>query len=284
MRGSYYRDGHDCRLCEGRPTPWPAVRHGCYRDSRLQSLPMALAFRLHRADQVAVDRYVALSAPIAESLLASGLVRSDQVVLRPNTVPDPGPTGPPGRGALFVGRLTEEKGVDLLLDAWEQIRTLTPTVPTLTVVGDGPLRALLDDRASRPGSRIVVRGTLDPSGVAEEMRACAVVVVPSRSPEALPLVVLESLAHGRPVLVTRDSGLDAIVDTSLGRAVSATTEDIAAELHDLATADLAEHGAAARERYDRLYSPAVVLAAQLAVYESVMAPRWDRPRSDQAQA
>ncbi len=155
MRGSYFRDGHDCRQCEGRALPWPAVQHGCYRDSRLQSIPMAAAFRLHRKDQRAVDRYVALSQPIADSILASGLVSPDQVVLRPNSVPDPGPPTPPGQGLLYVGRLSAEKGVPLLLEAWEAAGR---PFGTLIVAGDGPERPLVEARAQQPGSGVVAAG------------------------------------------------------------------------------------------------------------------------------
>ena len=235
MRGSYFRNGHDCRLCQGCATPWPAVQHGCYRDSRLQSVPMAIAFRMHRGDQRAVDRYIALTQPIAESLLQSGLVRPEQIVVRPNTVPDPGPWSSPGIGALFVGRLTAEKGVDILLDAWLQSER---ALSTLTVVGDGPLRPLVERVASRPGSGVVLRGSVPTAEVSREMRACAALVLPSRSPEALPLVLLEAFAHGRPVLATKGGGLDATVDVQVGSLVAASAAGLADGLRALAGANL----------------------------------------------
>ena len=95
VRGSYFRDGHACTLCQGRTLPWPAVQHGCYRDSRLQSVPMVVALAAHRRDQRAVDRWIALSDPVARSIQASGLTTPERVVVRPNSVRDPGPAGPP---------------------------------------------------------------------------------------------------------------------------------------------------------------------------------------------
>jgi glycosyltransferase involved in cell wall biosynthesis len=266
MRGSYFRDGHDCRECEGRALPWPAVQHGCYRDSRLQSIPMAAAFRVHRKDQRAVDRYVALSRPIADSILASGLVSPEQVVVRPNSVPDPGPPAPPGRGLVYVGRLSIEKGVPLLLQAWE--RAGAP-FGTLTVVGDGPERPLVEARARQPGSGVVATGPLAAEGVAAALRDAAAVVVPSTSPEGMPLVVLEAFAHGRPVIAT--DGLADVVDPSVGWLARPTAGALAEVLTQAAAGDGPARGAAARARYDQQFAPEVVTAAQILIYREVLA-------------
>jgi glycosyltransferase involved in cell wall biosynthesis len=270
MRGSYFRDGHPCHLCQGRATPWPAVQHGCYRDSHLQSVPMAVAFRAHRDDQRSVDRYVALTQPIADSLLASGLARPEQVVVRPNTVPDPGTATTPGTGLVFVGRLTVEKGVDVLVDAWH---AADRPFGTLTVVGDGPLRTELEARAAGPASGLVVRGPLPPDGVAEAMRTAAAVVVPSTSPEALPLVVLEAFAHGRAVLAADGGGLTATVTAEVGVLAAPTVPAMTSALSALEAADLTALGRSARARYEQCYAPRVVMAAQLDIYRGVLGRR-----------
>ncbi len=267
MRGSYFRDGAPCRQCRGESLPWPAVQHGCYRDSRVQSVPMAVAFLAHRRDQQDVDRYIALTDSVAQSLVESGLVGAERITIRPNSVPDPGPATPPGRGLLFVGRLHAEKGIDVLLKAWH--RSGRP-LGTLTVVGDGPLRGLVERAAAGPGSGVIGRGTLNAAEVAGEMRECAAVVVPSTSPEALPLVVLEAFAHGRPVLASKVSGLAATVDPSVGILARAGVDGLAHSVRELAAADLAVLGARARRRYKSLYSPDAIISAQLDIYRSVL--------------
>jgi glycosyltransferase involved in cell wall biosynthesis len=270
MRGSYFRDGHECRLCEGRETPWPAVIHGCYRDSRLQSVPMMVAFRLHRKDQRAIDRYVALTQPIADSILRSGLVSADQVIVRPNSVPDPGPPTAPGRGLVFVGRLTPEKGVPLLLQAWEMAGQ---PFGTLTVVGDGPERALVEAAARKPDSGVVATGSLDADDVGAAMRSAAAVIAPSTSPEGMPLVVLEAFANGRPVIAVDGGGLADIVGPAVGWLAPPTPMGLAELLRTAAADGSSGRSASARAVYERRFAPSVVVAAQIEIYGDVMAGR-----------
>jgi len=273
VRGSFFRDGHACTLCQGRTIPWPAVRHGCYRDSRVQSVPMVAALAAHRRDQRAVDRWIALSDPVADSILASGLTSPERVVVRPNSVRDPGPAGPPGRGLLFVGRLTVEKGLQVLLQAWQLAHR---PFGTLIVVGEGPLaREAAQVAAADPTVRVM--GRLDPEAVAKQIRAAAALVVPSTAPEALPLVVLEAYAHGRPVLASDRGGLAAAVDPAVGWLSAPTGPALAEAMRTAAADDLAARGAAARGRYLRTYAPSVVIGAQLEIYRQVIAESRSRP-------
>ena len=269
MRGSYFRDGHPCRLCRGQTIPWPAVQHGCYRDSRMQSVPMAAALALHRDDQRAVDRYVALTARVAASILESGWARPDQVVVRPNSVPDPGPASPPGEGLLFVGRLSVEKGVPLLLDSW---RRAGAPFGRLTIVGDGPESQRVHEVA---GAHRDVRflGRQDRTQVTMEMRSCAAVVVPSIAEEALGLVALEAFAGGRPVVATAVGGLADVVDDAVGWLAQPTVASLADVLVQAASGDVGAKGRAARARYDDEYSTARMVQRQLEIYRSVIADR-----------
>ena len=122
--GLFFRDGRPCEDCIDRPVPWPAVLHACYRNSYAASLVAGGTLAAHRALgtwATQVDRYIALTEFARQKFIAGGLT-ADSIVLKPNVVqPDPGLGSGDGRFALFVGRLSHEKGIDILLAAWRRV-------------------------------------------------------------------------------------------------------------------------------------------------------------------
>src|SRR5690606_14177998 len=201
--GIYFRDGVVCQECRGRRLAVPAVRHRCYRGSAAQSAVMAAALAIHRPTWRSVDRYLALTAAIADHLRGYG-IPDDRIVVKPNAVPDPGAPSSLGDGFLFAsGRLVPEKGLELLLAAWA--RHPEGTLGTLRIAGDGPQRPLAE-RAAAERSDVVYLGPLDPAGVRRAMQETAVVVATPTWHDVLPTVVIEALAAGRPVLGTTMGG------------------------------------------------------------------------------
>ncbi len=148
-----------------------------------------------------------------------------------NGVELPALVTPPGRTVLTVGRLIPDKGIDLVIDAAAAER-----VP-LVVVGDGPERAALEARARALGSDCRFEGFVSRERIAELYRDAGVLVLAARRGEGLPNVLLEAMAHGRPVIATACAGTtDLLVDGVTGRVVE--VEDVAglraalAELRD----------------------------------------------------
>lgn len=269
MKGTYQREGRSCRDCLKTGNPVPGVVHACYRDSRPQSAIMAVALIRHRNTVHTIDQYVALTPEISESLLASGF-DATRIHIKPNSVPDPGPVHPLGSGFAYIGRLSEEKGVLVLLRAWASVPA--GKLGTLLIAGDGPARSEVD-RLAADRADVEVLGILDAEGVRDTLRRTAVVIVPSQWPEALPLVVLEAMAAGRALLVTNQGGLPRIVDREMGHVVAPDVESIATGLAYLARdeARLRSMSAAARLRYERSYNPSVVTAALIGIYELAIA-------------
>jgi glycosyltransferase involved in cell wall biosynthesis len=254
--GLYFRDGHICHDCRGRALPLPAVRHACYRGSRAQSAIMATALTVHRGTWRGVDRYLALTDAIAAHLRDFG-IPDERITVKPNSTPDPGPPEPLGDGFLFLGRLSAEKGVALLLDAWAR-----QPAGTLRIVGDGPLRPLVESR-----SDVVFLGPQDRAGVRAAMRDSAVLLVPSTWHDVLPTVILEALAAGRPVLGTDLGGIPYLVGDA-GWTVPATVDALAAAL-PVARAGAPALAAAARQRYESAFTPELVTGQLLDVYRSL---------------
>lgn len=267
VRGTFFREGHDCRECVGHTFGTPAVRHSCYRDSRAESLVMATALAAHRGRFHRVDRYVALTPLMAEHLVSYGIDRA-KVTVVPNSAPDPGTAPPRGNGVLFAGRLSPEKGFRLLAEAWAQLPT---TVGPLVVAGDGFERPAVIALASRrPDVEYV--GVVAPEAMPTLIAGSAAVVVPSLWDDVCPMIAIEAMALGRPVLATARGGLPYLIGDDGGEIVEATPDALRAGLLRV-LAGGAEAGRAARARYERLFSPTVVTAALIAAYEDVLAAR-----------
>ncbi len=261
--GVYFRDGHICQDCAGRTLPLPAVRHACYRGSTAQSVVMAAALTLHRGTWRSVERYVALTDAIAAHLRSYG-IPEERITVKPNAVADPGPPPPLGSGFLAVGRLTPEKGVDLLLDAWQ--RHPQGSLGTLTVVGDGPLRPLVEQAAAQRAD-VRFTGPTDRAGVAAALTGAAVVLATSTWHDVLPTVVIEALAYGRPVLGTRLGGIPYLVGEA-GWLVDARVDELSAALPGAAAGAAAKSGAA-RARYEANFTPKLITGRLLDIYSSL---------------
>jgi glycosyltransferase involved in cell wall biosynthesis len=271
--GTLFRDGTICTDCLGRTSfPWPAVVHGCYRGSRAQSLALGMAIARHQNTWRQLDRFLPVSGFIGGLLASTGIPR-ERIHVVPNSVPDPGPPAPLGQGFLFVGRLAPEKGIRLLLDAWERSGLGDET--ELTVVGDGPERAAVEHAATQlAGLRYAGHET--PEQVRLRMRQTRSVVVPSVCFEGLPTVILESYASGRPVVATKIGSLEALVTRNVGWLAPPDQDALAATLrqswHDAAALPMARR---ARELYLAQFTPSAVLAELLHVYRSLVSSPKD---------
>lgn len=268
VNGLHYRDGHICDDCLGRRVALPAVRHGCYRGSRPQSVPMAVGQALHRSTWASVDRHLALTPFMKERLVAGGLP-AERITVRPSWSADPGPQPPPGRDILFLGRLDESKGVSLLLAAWGQA---SEKQGRLVIAGAGPLLPAVREAAALDPS-VVCMGAVDAPRVSELISGCGVVVVPSLVYEGFPLTVVEAFAHGRPVAVTDGGSASSVVPAGCGWSIPAQVDAWRAWFTTLKADNRPAMGAAARRHWEAELSPDRALAALVTAYEDVLAAR-----------
>lgn len=203
------RDGKPCEDCVGRRVGWPAVLNRCYQGSVSKTVTLVAMQTLHRVAGTwndEVDVYLALTEFQRERFIAAGFP-SDRVEVKPNFVDFTPPIPSEGRrDIVFVGRLSEAKGLHTLFDAWEQI----PAGHHLTVVGDGPLGPELRERA-RAIPSVTMTGQLEAAWVRKLMAGATAVVVPSIWYEGQPMVVLEAFACGTPVIASRVGALKELV-------------------------------------------------------------------------
>lgn len=200
-----FRDGSPCELCVGR-SPLAGIRYRCYRDSVGASAMVALTIQTHRWKETWADHLsVGLAlTEFARARLLEGGLPADRVQVKPNFVPDPGPRDAPPSSSgevLFVGRMSQEKGVRPLVDAWNRAGL---DDLELTLVGDGPEAEAVERRAG-PAARFV--GRLSPDEIRTRMLGARALVVPSLAYEGMPMVILEALAAGLPVFHTERGAL-----------------------------------------------------------------------------
>ncbi len=269
--GLLYRDGRPCQDCVGTHA-WRGVAHRCYRGSAPQSALVAGMLSVSRALGVwerDVDLFLALTDFARQRFVEGGLPAA-KLAVKPNTVPDPGGrlTAPAdSRTVLYVGRLTEEKGIETLVRAWSaaQLDGLE-----LAVVGDGPLRPALE-RHSPPGVRIV--GPKDPAEVARLMRGARALAFPSRWYETFGLVAVEAMAAGLPVLASDlGSGRELLGHDPTWLVPAGDVDAWAGALRSLEDRDALDRaGSAGRQRWERDFSPTAGLRALEGAYARAIA-------------
>ena len=202
-----------------------------------------------------LDRVVAVSAPLARELRAAG-VPDARLRTIPNGPPVGGPAGlsragarrtleVPARGSRlgWVGRLSAEKGPDVFLDALAVGRASggLPADVCASILGDGPLRPELEEKARATGLHPCVRWHGAVPGAARLLRAFDVLVLSSRT-EGTPIVLLEALVAGVPVVAT---GVGGVPDAARGRAVRLVPPEDPVALAEAIAAELVERGSRA---------------------------------------
>jgi glycosyltransferase involved in cell wall biosynthesis len=267
--GLLNRGGAACESCVGR-APLPALLHGCYRDSRLATAGMLIGSGLHRARrtyQTQVDRYIVLTEFARQRFIAHG-IPEERLVVRGNSLPDDPGAGSGGGGyALYVGRLTAEKGVRTLIRAWRN----TNGIP-LRIAGDGELRGALEHEAR--DLPVEFLGRVTPARVLELMKDAEVLVVPSECYEGFPRVVVEAFATGTPLVAGDLGGLSELVDERTGlKFPSGDASALADAVTRLWRAPQLRETLrrAGRRRFEREFSPAMGLASLQSVYREAAA-------------
>jgi glycosyltransferase involved in cell wall biosynthesis len=206
--GMLQRQGAVCELCVNKTVAWPAVRYACYRGDHAASAALTAALALHRAAgtwRTKVARYIALSHFSRKKLLAAGMP-GDTVVVKPNFAVDrhgSAATRGDRSGALFVGRLSSEKGLQILMHAWRDLDV------DLKVPGQGPMVEILRRATSE---RVKPLGYISDSDLAQCMRQAAFLVMPTLVYEGFPMVVAEAFAAGLPIIASRLGALAELVE------------------------------------------------------------------------
>lgn len=270
---TFYRNGKICEECVTDGL-WRSVKHGCYHNSRVQSGAIALMLKAHRLRNTwneRVDAYIAISHFQKARFVQSG-IPAGKIHVKPNFVePDPGERSEGGQYALFVGRLSVEKGLSTLLKAWQQLPEKIP----LVIAGDGPMRPDLEAEVKVKKLRSVhFVGQLSRPGVYDAMKRAAFLVVPSVWQEPFGLNIVEAFACGTPVLGASIGAIGEMVDdTRTGLHFAPNDPDALASTVTWCWANLSKveaMGKAARQVYQERYTGKSTYPLLMDVYASAI--------------
>ena len=266
-----------CELCLGR-YPWPALLKKCYRGSFLATLPLVASIAAHRLLRTwheKVDLFIVLSEFNKAKFIEAGLP-SQKIRVKPNFVfADQLEPGDHERGRwLYIGRLQEEKGAQYLIPAWERFGE---EAPVLDIVGDGPLKTVMDDDIDRLGLAIKVRmhGLCSPGQVRHFLGEASLLILPSTCYEGFPMVIAEAFAAGVAVACAKLGSPEFIVQQ--GRTgvhfEPGDVDDMVAKLRPLAadSSTLRRFGENARREYEEKYTPEKNVEMLLNIYQEAVA-------------
>jgi len=207
--GLFYRQGHVCEECLGHSFD-RAVKYGCYRNSRVLSWAVVNMLKKHwqeRTWQEKVDAFI-VSNEFARDKCIEGGLPEEKIFVKPNSVTyDPGVRQEVGDYFVFAGRLSEEKGIMVALEAFK----LLPN-QKLIVMGDGPLKVDAADYIKKYGLKNVqLLGQLEKKEYYEGLKKAKALIVPSLCYEQYTLVAVEAFACGVPVIASRLGSMKEIV-------------------------------------------------------------------------
>ncbi len=273
-----YRDGHVCEDCVGKHLPYPGVMHACYRGSRLATAAVAAMMATHHVKRTwneSVDGYIALTDFARDKFIAGGFP-PEKLFVKPNYVQtDPGAGQGKGGYALFVGRLTPEKGIQAMLDAWQKLGDELP----LQIAGDGPLAPEVE-QAARENTNVTWLKWQPRSVIVERMKNASVLILPSEWYEGFPMIIAEAFAVGLPVIASDLGSMHSIVDPA--RTGLHFEAGNANSLVEAVRWFLSHPGEAAcmrvqaREEYEQKYTADVNYTQLMEIYEAILSPHVKR--------
>lgn len=252
--------------------PWKAVQQGVYKNSRLITLWMAVCMNLHRRMKLWNDcgRFIALTPHARSLFLQSPLgVPAEKVVVKPNFVAATGkPSFERENHFLYVGRLSEEKGIRILLD------TFSICNEDFKIAGDGPLKDEVVRRCAQHPN-IEYLGPLTKESVAEEMRRCTALLFPSVWYEGMPMTIIEALACGTPVIASRLGAMANMITHGHNGFLfeAGNREELMHQLKawkNLTEEERQQASVAAWRSYRQSYTPEKNIGQLLSIYQSLL--------------
>ena len=278
--GLFFREGRICEECLQHGI-WRSLKYDCYRGSKVQTLPMAIMIKFHQQKDTwarQIDVFIALTKFAREKYIHAGLP-ADRIIVKPNFMNYPPEPSYENQGyAIFLGRLTTEKGIKTLLTAWKKFTN----VP-LKIIGDGIQRAELEDIVKKEKLfNVEFLGFLPHAKAVQWLQNARFLILPSIVYESFPLTIREAFACGKTVVASRLGAMAAIIeDGKTGLLFEpGNPDDLATKVRWLVENEDAviKMGKAARAEFEAKYTAERNYEMLMDIYE--MAIRVHRERRD----
>ncbi|WP_099240163.1 glycosyltransferase family 4 protein [Synechococcus sp. BDU 130192] len=282
LNASLFRENQVCEVCIGKNS-WRGIVYRCYRGSLPGSLAvwnMITVNRWRKTWEKNVDAFITPSQFAANKLIQMG-IPGDRLYVKPNVTEDPLPNQiipalPKRPTFLFIGRLSSEKGVMILLKAWEK---LNQPEWQLNIAGDGPQKAELMKFVRERGlTNVTFLGQQTKEQVIAAVQNATAVLVPSQWYETFGRVVIEAFACGRAAIVSDLGALAELVkDQTTGFLVSHSNIDAWVERLEWAGThplEIAAIGQSARLAYQQNYTPEINYQQTMDIYQRVLMGKY----------
>ena len=212
---TFYRDGHICEDCVEKGLIC-AVKHGCYRESKIQTLACVLSTMFHRLTGIyGKINYICLTDFNKKKLLELKQIKPERVFVKPNFVEKGSDFIPREKRKdqfVFAGRLDELKGIDVLFEAWKKMGA---SAPKLIVCGTGPMEDWCKDFVLKSDVNIEMRGFISNEKVKELVSESSALVLPTQWYEGFPMSIVEAFSVGTPVVCSDLGNAGSVVENGI---------------------------------------------------------------------
>ncbi len=275
------RKDRPCTLCLDKKSVLPALRYGCYRDSRAATFPVSLMIALHNAWNTYrknVDAFITLTEFQKQKMIQFGLPK-ESLFVKPHFLehpPAPLPWREREQKAVFVGRLYEAKGIHILIEAWKQ---WGKKAPRLEIIGSGPMKEELvrSVQSTDASSSISFVGQLSHAETMKRLATAKLLILPSLCFEGFPMVVQEAFAFGVPIAASNIGSLPYLIaDNQTGKLFTpGDAGTLLATVQKMFADDggLQSLGEQARREFDFKYTAEKNYAILMSIYKAAAAHR-----------
>ena len=212
---TFYRDGHICEICIENGL-WCAIKHKCYRGSRVQTLVCVLSTWFHRMTGIyGKINYICLTEFNREKLLNLEQIKPEKVFVKPNFVEgeDSFNLGENQKNQfVFVGRLDKLKGIDILFEAWKK---MGDAAPKLSVCGTGPMEDWCKSFIHQNRVNIELRGFVSNKEARKMIANSKALILATQLYEGFPMSIVEAFSVGTPVVCSDFGNAGSVVDEGI---------------------------------------------------------------------